>query len=175
MTVKVETIDLHIDAIKPYWRNAKKGTNTDMLKESIQKYWYTSYIVVDKEYTIIAWHSRYKALRELGYTDIKVNVVDISNQEAKKLRLLDNKIAEQNEWDFEKLWIEMRELNDEFLWMVFDMNLDNFEAWFKDLQVGTQDLSNAQEKLDNITNKVQIDTQQKVTCPYCTEDFFIEK
>lgn len=61
--VKVEEID--IDLIKPYWRNAKTGSNVDELAESIKKYGYTSYIVVDKDYEIIAGHSRYKALKKL--------------------------------------------------------------------------------------------------------------
>lgn len=62
-----EVVELDIIQVVPYRRNAKKGNNVEMVKQSIQEFGYNSYIVVDKDNCIIAGHSRYKALVELGY------------------------------------------------------------------------------------------------------------
>lgn len=103
---------VHIDLIKPYWRNPRKNEKAiESVKESIKKYGYNQPIVVDEEYVIIVGHTRCKALRELGYEEIDVIVkTDLSEDKAKQYRIADNKASEKAEWDEDLLMYELREI-----------------------------------------------------------------
>lgn len=104
---------LHIDEIRPYWRNPRKNDKAvESVKHSINKYGYNSPIVVDKNHTIIAGHTRYKALRELGYTDVEVVIKHLSEEKAKEYRIADNKTSEKSSWDEDLLLYELREIED---------------------------------------------------------------
>jgi site-specific DNA-methyltransferase (adenine-specific) len=103
----------NIDLIKPYWRNPRKNENAvEAVKESIKRYGYTQPIVVDKDNVIIAGHTRYKALRQLGYKNIAVVLLDIDEDKAKQYRIADNKTAEMSEWDDDLLMYELREIEE---------------------------------------------------------------
>lgn len=89
--------------IKPYRRNAKKHDETQIanVMQSIREFGVVQPIVVDKTGVIVIGHCRYEALKRLGYdelTEDMVKVVDLSEEEAEKLRLLDNKLNE-SDWD----------------------------------------------------------------------------
>lgn len=103
----------HIDEIKPYWRNPRKNEKAvEAVKESIKQYGYNSPIVVDTKNVIIAGHTRYKALRQLGYETFNVVILDIPEDKAKQYRIADNKAAEKAEWDSDLLTYELREIEE---------------------------------------------------------------
>ncbi len=98
---------MRLSEIKPYKKNAKKHEETQIknVMQSIKEFGVVQPIVVDRSNTIIIGHCRYEAMKRLGYDQLQndwVKVVDLSEQEAEKLRLLDNKLNE-SEWDFELL------------------------------------------------------------------------
>lgn len=104
---------LHIDEIRPYWRNPRKNDKAvEVVKESIKRYGYNSPIIVDKKHVIIAGHTRYKALRQLGYSIIPVVILDISEEKAKEYRIADNKSSEKSSWDSDLLMFELREIEE---------------------------------------------------------------
>ena len=73
--------------------------------QSIKEFGVVQPIVVDRNNTIIIGHCRYEAMKRLGYDELQedwVKVVDLSEEEAEKLRLLDNKLNE-SEWDLDLL------------------------------------------------------------------------
>lgn len=105
---------LPIDTIVPYWRNPRKITEeaVNAVAESIRQYGYHQPIVVDDEYTIIIGHTRYAAMRRLGYTEIAVRVEnDLTEKQVKHLRAIDNRTAEYTSWDFDALVDELSELD----------------------------------------------------------------
>lgn len=103
----------NIDLIKPYWRNPRKNDKAiEAVKSSIKKYGYNQPIVVDKKDVIIAGHTRYKALRQLGFKNVAVVVLDIDEDKAKQYRIADNKTAEKSEWDDDLLMFELREIEE---------------------------------------------------------------
>lgn len=154
---------MRLSEIKPYKKNAKKHDETQIknVMQSIKEFGVVQPIVVDKTNTIIIGHCRYEAMKRLGYDELQedwVKVVDLSEEEAEKLRLLDNKLNE-SEWDLELLKdlvpsIDFSDFEIDFNFPeeVEDINLDDF---FED----------ALPKKDKEPKKVQ--------CPHCGEWFEI--
>lgn len=98
---------MRLSEIKPYKKNAKKHDETQIknVMQSIKEFGVVQPIVVDKNNTIIIGHCRYEAMKRLGYDELQedwIKVVDLSEEETEKLRLLDNKLNE-SEWDMDLL------------------------------------------------------------------------
>jgi hypothetical protein len=109
--MKIETLPLAV--VKPYWRNPRDNTKAvEIVAQSITDYGFNVPLVVDKEYVILAGHTRYKALQQLGITEVQVVVVDLPAQKAKEFRIADNKTSEVGEWDMPKLMMELKEISD---------------------------------------------------------------
>lgn len=81
----VESKIVPIDSIHPNkWNpNQMKGNVYDFLKRSIKKRGFIQPIVVTEEGTIIDGEHRFKALKELGATEVEVKVLHISEADAK--------------------------------------------------------------------------------------------
>jgi DNA modification methylase len=70
--------------------------------------------LVDKDGNIIAGHGRILAARKNGLTDFPVIVLDhLTPAQVRKLRIADNRIAENARWDEEKLSAELATLLEE--------------------------------------------------------------
>lgn len=165
----MEIKKVHIDKIRPYWRNPRKDKGAvEAVKESIRKYGYNQPIVVDKDYVIIAGHTRYKALRQLGYKEIIVIVADnLDEDKAKQYRIADNKTAEFSDWDDDLLGFELRE--------IFD--IENMKAFFDDeelndlLDLGDADFDfDEQEKEREIEAEVRAQIMPTVTSDNVDEE-----
>ena len=105
--------DIKITLIKPYKKNAKKHTETQIanVAESIRQFGWAQPIVVDKDYTIIIGHCRYSAAERLGLETVPVVVAsDLTAEQVRKLRNLDNKLNE-SEWDFDLLKDDILDLD----------------------------------------------------------------
>ena len=153
---------MRLSEIKPYKKNAKKHDETQIknVMQSIKEFGVVQPIVVDRNNTIIIGHCRYEAMKRLGYDELQedwVKVVDLSEEEAEKLRLLDNKLNE-SEWDLDLLKdlvpsIDFSEFEIDFNLPeeVEDINLDDF---FEDAPPKEKE-------------------PKKIQCPHCGEWFEI--
>ena len=80
----------------------------DDVVESIRQCSYIAPIVIDEDGVILAGHTRYKALKKLGYKECEVVIAsDLTEEQKKKYRLYDNKTAEMASWDQKKLSAEL--------------------------------------------------------------------
>lgn len=153
---------MRLSEIKPYKKNAKKHDETQIknVMQSIKEFGVVQPIVVDRTNTIIIGHCRYEAMKRLGYDELQedwVKVVDLSEEEAEKLRLLDNKLNE-SEWDFELL----KDL-------VPSIDFSDFEIDFN-LPEEVQDI-NLDDFFEDAPPKEK--EPKKVQCPHCGEWFEI--
>lgn len=120
--------EVSIKTIKPYWRNPRNNdTGVEAVKKSIEEYGFNSPIIVDKDYVIIAGHTRYKALQQLGYETVPIVVLDLPAQKVKEYRIADNKTSELSQWDYPKLVLELKELAD----------LPSMQDFFPDLDLSS--------------------------------------
>ena len=102
-----------ITGVKPYARNAKKHDETQIanVAESIRQFGWQQPIVCDKDGVIIIGHCRLLAAKKLGLKKVPVKTVDnLSEEQVKKLRALDNKLNE-SDWDFDLLAEDIGELD----------------------------------------------------------------
>lgn len=115
-TNKLNIKTVSIKSVKPYWRNPRiNDSAVPALKESIEKYGYVQPILVDKDFVIIAGHTRYKALVQLGYTDIDIIVADLDEKKAKEYRIVDNKTNTLAVWDNAALFQEIGEIGESII------------------------------------------------------------
>jgi len=121
----VEIRMVPIDTIKPYERNPRKNdAAVEKVANSIREFGFKQPIVVDADGIIIAGHTRYKAARKLGLSEVPVlQATDLTPEQVKAYRLADNKTAEFAEWDAELLGQEL----DELFASEFDMRPFGFE------------------------------------------------
>ena len=98
-----------LSEIKPYENNPRINDDAiDDVAESIKQCSYISPIIIDEDGVILAGHTRYEALRKLGYTDCEVVVASgLTEEQKKKYRLYDNKTGELAKWDQKKLSAEL--------------------------------------------------------------------
>ena len=151
---------MRLSDIKPYKKNAKKHDEIQIknVMQSIKEFGVVQPIVVDRNNTIIIGHCRYEAMKRLGYDELQddwVKVVDLSDEEAEKLRLLDNKLNE-SEWDLELL----KDL-------VPSIDFSDFEIDFN-LPEEVEDI-NLDDFFEDAPPKEK--EPKKIQCPHCGEWF----
>ena len=138
--MKITTLGINV--IRPYWRNPRKiDKAVDAVKKSIEEYGFNSPIIVDSKHVIIAGHTRYRALRELGWKDVPVIVKDLSPDKAREYRIADNRTSDLAEWDWDSLIPELREVGD----------IESFNVYFPDNDLGElleKDSGGVSSKLD---------------------------
>ena len=120
---------LSLNEIKPYNNNPRKIKNVDKVAKSIAEFGFQQPIVVDKNNIIIVGHTRFQASKQLELEKVPVLIADLTEQQAKAYRIVDNRLNEDNEWDKDLLNIEIDDLKDynsELLNFGFDeKELDN--------------------------------------------------
>lgn len=125
--MKLETLKL--GDIKPYENNPRRNDDAvNAVIQSIEQCSYIAPIVIDENHIILAGHTRYKALKALGYEKIPCLICDtLDEQQKKKYRFLDNKTGEKATWDLMKLEIELEGVDLEgfdFFGMAEDLTAD---------------------------------------------------
>ena len=179
---QVDKISLSL--IKPYWRNARNIDDAvPVVKESIRLFGYIEYIVVDKNLTIVAGHARYKALVELGYTEISVIVADLPEDKIRAYRIADNKTAGRAVWITDDLITEIKTLpNLEEVGKFFNPGeLDNLLKGVLSAPlppVSTADIdkqNNINQHVFENANRQELEEYLEVVCPDCGKSFNVKR
>ena len=113
-----------ISKVIPYANNPRRNEAVvAKVAASIKEFGFRQPVVVDKDMVIIAGHTRLEAARQLGEKKVPIHIADnLTKAQAKAYRLADNRIAQEAEWDYELLSIEMGDL----LKGGFDMSVIGF-------------------------------------------------
>lgn len=154
----MKLIELSIDEIIPYENNPRKNDNAvDKVAESIKEFGFKVPIIIDKDNIIIAGHTRYKAAKKLDIKKVPVIITeDLTEEQVKAFRIMDNKSSEFATWDYEALLVEMEslKLEDYNLELTgFDFNeiegiMDKYNP--KDIEEDSD--FNIEEQLESIEN-----------------------
>lgn len=122
---------IRLEDIRPYENNPRLNDDAvGPVKESIKRYGFKVPMILDANNVIVTGHTRYKAARALGMTEVPaIYADDLTPEQIKEFRLVDNKTAEFAQWDFSKLEAELDGLD-------FDMSEFGFDLDDEDLQSG---------------------------------------
>jgi hypothetical protein len=162
-------VRVSIDEVVPYWRNPRRvtGEAVEALKQSIAAYGYQQPVVVDGKNVIIIGHTRYAAMRRLGYEEIDVMIVDyLSEAQVKQLRVIDNRAAEYTSWDLDQLLAELGDLDSDLMRSLFsDIQPDGSMKAEKSYIDDTRDFSGEWD---------EVDPKVEFVCPSCFHPFEAE-
>ena len=109
--LKIENIA--IGEILPYTKNAKNHPEKQVqqLARSIKQFGFTSPLLLSEDNVIISGHGRYKSALLLGMETVPcIYIRGLTESKKRALRLAENKISENSEWDLETLKVELKEL-----------------------------------------------------------------
>lgn len=123
-----------VSEVRPYEKNPRKNAEAvKFVKASIEKFGFKQPIVIDYKRVIICGHTRLEAAKSLGMTEVPCIVADdLTDAQAKALRLADNKVAEFSEWEMNLLGGELGELAE-----LSDIDMGDFG--FKDDGISADD------------------------------------
>lgn len=151
----MKIVEIEISKLKDYENNPRHNEGAvDAVAASIKEYGFKVPVVVDKDYVIVAGHTRRLAAEKLGLDKVPCIVADdLTPEQIKSFRLVDNKTAELAQWDFEKLEEELREIQE----TGFDMTAFGFET-FDDIDIDSFFVDKDEEKEKK---------KKTITCPHC--------
>lgn len=109
--------EIPVEKIKQYENNPRNNEKAiPAVANSIKRFGFQQPIVIDKNYVIVAGHTRYCAARYLGKKTVPcVMVDDLTEAQVTAYRLADNKLGELARWDSSMLDAEIKELDDDSL------------------------------------------------------------
>jgi len=119
---------MNVNDLIPYINNPRINDKAvDKVAASIKEFGFKNPIIIDKGNVIIAGHTRLKAAKKLGLEEIPtIKAEDLTDEQVKAYRLVDNKTGEFADWDLDLLEQELDELE-------MDMEEFGFEGAFETL------------------------------------------
>jgi ParB-like chromosome segregation protein Spo0J len=106
-----------IERVKPYPGNPRKipPKAIEQVARSIQRFGWQQPLVVDGDMVIVMGHARMLAARRLKLAEVPV-IVDagLTPEEARALRVVDNRTHDYAGWDYHQLLDELNGLGEEF-------------------------------------------------------------
>ena len=164
MEVKIPKIVIKdVSELKAYENNPRNNDEAvEAVANSIREFGFKIPIDIDKDNVIIAGHTRLRAAKHLGLKEVPCILCDdLTPEQVKAFRIIDNKTAEIALWDLEKLNQELE-----------GIKMDMEEFGFYDIPV----IDEIDEYLKDHTEKPQEEKEPKrIQCPYCGEWFDIDE
>lgn len=143
----MDIINVKVGDLIPYENNPRKNDEAvDKVALSISAFGFKVPIVIDRNNVVVTGHTRLKAAKKLGLTEVPcIRADDLTDEQIKAFRLADNKVAEFSSWDDEKLMQELEELGD------VDMSLYGFDELEKELEeLGIEDDDYDESKMEGV-------------------------
>lgn len=154
--MKEKIIYKKVDELKLNDRNPRKNDGAvETIMKSINEFGFRNPLIIDADNKVWCGNTRLKAARKLGLLEVPCIVVeDLTEEQIRKLALLDNKTSEIAEWDYDLLNEELADLDlSEF---ELDWGIDELEP-----KIERKDLSDTieekQELIVNCDDEVQLE------------------
>lgn len=113
MEKKKQIIYKKVVELVPYENNPRKNDEAvDYVANSIKQFHFQVPIIIDKDNVVVAGHTRLKACKKLGIEEVPCVVADdLTEDQIKAFRIVDNKVGEVSMWDMEKLGFELADID----------------------------------------------------------------
>lgn len=124
------------EKIKPYKNNARKNEETvKYLEKSIKEFGFLQPILISDEMEIVCGHSRFQAGCRLGMEEFPcLFASDLTDEQIREFRIIENRTSELADWDYKKLEIELGKFEElhigDFGFEVVENNIEfNDDEW----------------------------------------------
>lgn len=156
MAKEVNIVYKAINELREYENNPRdNAAAVPYVKNSIKEFGFKVPIVIDTDNVIIAGHTRLAAAKELGMQEVPCIVADdLTEEQVKAFRLVDNKVHEASKWDIGKLAEELDGI----------MNIEMEDFGFADIAVPAINL-------DDTPAEKEGHEARTVCCPKCGFEF----
>lgn len=120
---ELQIVYKNISELNPYENNPRLNDEAvEAVANSIKQFGFKVPIIIDSSNIIVAGHTRLKAAKLLGMDKVPCIVADdLTEEQIRAFRLVDNKVSELADWDYEKLEEELANINS------IDMNIFDFD------------------------------------------------
>jgi ParB family chromosome partitioning protein len=90
--------------LKPWQDNPRDNDDAvDAVARSIKSFGFNVPILCDRQFTIIAGHTRWKAAKKLDMDSVPVIVLDVDDVQRRAFAIADNRTAELAAWNYPRL------------------------------------------------------------------------
>ena len=138
-----------INEIVPYKNNPRKNDKAvEIVANSIKQFGFKNPIILDKNNEIIAGHTRLKAAIKLNLKEVPVIWADdLTEDQVKAFRIMDNKSHEFSDWDINLLKGELHDLEDTDFLFSTGFNSEEIGDIFDDMDITKTDFKKIEIKL----------------------------
>lgn len=121
----MEIVYRKLNELKPYENNPRINEEAvEYVANSIKEFGFKVPLVITADGVIVAGHTRYQASKELGLSEVPCIVADdLTDEQIKAFRIADNKTASKSAWDYDKLKLELEDIDMNML----DFGFEEFE------------------------------------------------
>lgn len=157
MSTKLSIEYFGIEKIKPYENNPRKNDQAvEIVMKSIQEFGFKNPIILDKNNVIVAGHTRLEAAKRLGIKEVPtIKAEELTDNQIKAFRIMDNKSSEYADWDYDLLMEEIEDLKED---EDFDLDATGFSK---------ADLDNIEKQSEKAIEEIDEDIETKFECPKC--------
>tara|TARA_Y100001938_G_scaffold47854_1_gene66668 strand:- start:37 stop:525 length:489 start_codon:yes stop_codon:yes gene_type:complete len=150
---------IEISKLKPARYNPRQISTKQYndLKKSIERFGLVDPIIVNKDFTIIGGHQRYKICKELKHKEIDCVVLDLTKEQERELNVRLNKNTGEFDFDILSTEFDIDELVDwGFKHIDLGLNIDKIDEDKEDIATITikeEDLIKAQQLYNELKEK----------------------
>ncbi len=157
----LDALRVPLAGLIPYAANPRRG-NVDVIVDSLQRHGqYRPIVVRSKTFEVLAGNHTLAAATALGWTEIAATFVDVTDDEAARIVLVDNRAADLGTYDDEVLTALLSSLPDVY-GTGFDADDLDFLLTLQDRAPAAVDLQEALDEADQSAwpwVKVQLDPE----------------
>lgn len=111
--MRIEVLDINEVNEHPQNVRIHSKKNLDIIKHSLEQFGQTKPILVQKSTMyVIAGNGTLQAAKALGWTQIEAHLLDLTDDKANALAILDNKSTDESQWDEKGLTELLQQLNE---------------------------------------------------------------
>jgi len=164
-----EFITMKLNEIIPYENNPRYNDEAvDYVVNSIKTFGFRVPIIIDKNRCIVAGHTRYAAAKKLGMKELPcILASELSENQIRAFRIIDNQTQSLSSWDFSKLMTELDDIDE------FDMSLYGFSKDNAEDKERNEEESEYSGKTSNLDEGKELDLSSfdeeelNCVCPHC--------
>lgn len=125
VSIKVQKLE----DLTPYENNPRRNEKAiEAVRKSIESFGFINPIIVDQDGVIICGHTRYAAAKKMDLQEAPTIIVDdLTEEQEKAFRIVDNKVSEGAEWDKDLLRDELAAIKDMYDMTDFGFKEDDRE------------------------------------------------